>query len=53
MIPFVLFADKEEPGDDEEGDSGNIIFQTANTCSGAPSDAPLLFHVILSSKIEF
>lgn len=36
MFLLIPFADKEESGDEEEADNGNVIFQTANTCFKAP-----------------
>lgn len=33
MIPFPPFSGKEEIGDEEEGDDGNVALRTINTCS--------------------
>ena len=33
MIPLPLSPGKEETGDEEEGDNGNVALRTINTCS--------------------
>lgn len=44
---FLPLADKEESGDEEEGDNGNVIFQTANTCFRAPQ----MHHCFFMSSV--
>lgn len=33
MISLLPFSDKEETGDEDEGDNGNVALWTINTCS--------------------
>lgn len=51
MFLFILLADKEGSGDEEEATNGNVIFQIANTCSEPLRCITSSCH--LSSKIEF
>lgn len=48
---FIPLADKEGPGDEEEADNGNVIFQTTNTCS-EPLRRTTAFSCHLSSKLN-
>ena len=34
MISFPPFSGKEETGDEDGGDNGNVPLRTINTCSG-------------------
>lgn len=52
MISFLPFSDKEETGDEDEGDNGNVALRTINTCS-EPLGSTSASWCHLSSKIEF
>lgn len=52
MFLFLPLADKEGPGEEEEAHNGNVIFQTANTCS-EPLRCTTASSRHLPSKIEF
>lgn len=52
MIPLPPSPGKEETGDEDEVDNGNVALRTINTCSEPlGSSGASWFH--LSSKIEF
>lgn len=48
---FIPLADEEGPGDEEEAENGNVIFQTANTCS-EPLRCTTASSCHLSSKLN-
>lgn len=52
MISFIPFSDKEETGDEDDGDNGNVALWAINTCC-EPLGSTNASWCHLSSKIEF
>lgn len=52
MISFFPSLDKEETGDEEECDNGNVVLWTISACSGCLSSTGAS-SCHLSSKSEF
>lgn len=53
MIAFPPLSGKEEAGDEEEDDNGNVALRTINTCSQPLGSLPLPLYVICHQKLNF